>query len=261
MRASYRDPLGTFSTNMLGTANLLDAIRGVPSIRSAVIVTTDKVYREAAGGAPAAHCETSPLGGHDPYSASKAASEIVVESYRQAFLADAGVAVSSARAGNVIGGGDWSEDRLIPDAMRAWLAGDELFVRRPDAVRPWQHVLEPRAGYLTLAHRTFDDPTLAGAYNFGPPASAVATVREVVSLAHSIFGRGSLVCADAPDGPHESSWLALDASKAETALGVTPRWELREAVDRTVHWYCRYSSHTSASELCHADIDAFEAAG
>jgi CDP-glucose 4,6-dehydratase len=261
VRASYRDPLGTFSTNMLGTANLLDAIRGVRSIRSAVIVTTDKVYRETAGDGPAAHCETAPLGGHDPYSASKAASEIVVESYRQAFLADAGVAVSSARAGNVIGGGDWSEDRLIPDAMRAWLAGDVLNVRRPDAVRPWQHVLEPLAGYLTLARRTFDDPTLAGAYNFGPPASAVATVREVVSLAHSIFGRGSLVCADAPDGPHESSWLALDASKAETALGVTPRWELREAVDRTVRWYCRSSSQTSAAELCHADIDAFEAAG
>ena len=261
VRASYRDPLGTFSTNMLGTANLLDAIRGVRSIRSAVIVTTDKVYREAAGVAPTAHCEAAPLGGHDPYSASKAASEIVVESYRQAFLADAGVAVSSARAGNVIGGGDWSEDRLIPDAMRAWLAGDVLNVRRPDAVRPWQHVLEPLAGYLTLARRTFDDPSLAGAYNFGPPASAVATVREVVSLAHSILGRGTLSCADAPDGPHESHWLALDTSKAETALGVSPCWDLREAVGRTVHWYCRYSSHTSASELCHADIDAFEVIG
>jgi CDP-glucose 4,6-dehydratase len=226
-----------------------------------VIVTTDKVYREAESVAPTAHCETDPLGGHDPYSASKAASEIVVESYRQAFLADAGVAVSSARAGNVIGGGDWSEDRLIPDAMRAWLAGDVLNVRRPDAVRPWQHVLEPLAGYLTLARRTFDEPTLAGAYNFGPPASAVATVRDVVTLAHSIFGRGTLSCADAPDGPHESHWLALDASKAESALGVSPCWDLREAVNRTVHWYCRSSSQTSAAELCHADIDAFEAAG
>ena len=259
VRASYHDPLGTFSTNMLGTANLLDAIRGVQSIRSAVIVTTDKVYREAAGDVPAAHCEAAPLGGHDPYSASKAASEIVVESYRQAFLTDAGVAVSSARAGNVIGGGDWSEDRLIPDAIRAWLADDELFVRRPDAVRPWQHVLEPLAGYLALACHTFSDPTLAGAYNFGPPASAVATVRDVVSLAHSLLGRGRLAYADAPNGPHESSWLALDASKAESALGVTPRWDLREAVDRTVRWYSSYSSQTSATELCHADIDAFEA--
>jgi CDP-glucose 4,6-dehydratase len=257
VRASYRDPLGTFSTNMLGTANLLDAIRGVRSIRSAVIVTTDKVYREGAGDTPTAHCETSPLGGHDPYSASKAASEIVVESYRQAFLANAGVAVSSARAGNVIGGGDWSDDRLIPDAMRAWLAGDVLNVRRPDAVRPWQHVLEPLAGYLTLAHRTFDAPSLAGAYNFGPPASVVATVRDVVSLAHSLVGQGSLLYAEAPDGPHESSWLALDASKAESALGVSPRWDIREAIDRTVHWYCRYSSRTSAAKLCHADIDAF----
>ncbi len=259
VRASYRDPLGTFSTNTLGTANLLDAVRGARSIRSAVIVTTDKVYREAAGDVPSAHCETAPLGGHDPYSASKAASEIIVESYRQSFLADAGVAVSSARAGNVIGGGDWSEDRLIPDAMRAWLAGGELLVRRPEAVRPWQHVLEPLAGYLALACHTFNDPSLAGAYNFGPPASAVATVREVVSLAHSFFGRGALSYADTPDGPHESSWLALDAFKTESVLGVSPRWNLREAVDRTVHWYCRHGSQTSATDLCHADIDVFEA--
>lgn len=259
VRASYRDPLGTFSTNVLGTAALLESLRGVASVRVAVIVTTDKVYRECAATSRSAHVEADPFGGHDPYSASKAAAEIVVESYRKAFLTDAGVATSTARAGNVIGGGDWAEDRLIPDAMRAWQAGGTLHVRHPAAVRPWQHVLEPLAGYLALAERTAADPSLAGGYNFGPDASSVATVGDVVSLARGLLGSGEYVLADEPEGPHESPWLALDATKADTVLGVKPRWPLHEAVGRTVHWYSRHGQGLSARDLCHADIDAFEA--
>lgn len=260
VRASYRDPLGTFSTNVLGTAHLLEALRGVPSVRVAVIVTTDKVYRECAATSRSAHVEADPFGGHDPYSASKAAAEIVVESYRKAFLADAGVAISTARAGNVIGGGDWAEDRLIPDAMRAWQTGQTLHVRNPAAVRPWQHVLEPLAGYLVLAERTAADPSLAGGYNLGPDPANVATVGDVVGLARGLFGAGEYVLADEPDGPHESAWLALDAAKAATVLGVEPRWPLSDAVGRTVHWYRHHGRGASARELCYADIDAFEAA-
>ena len=171
VRASYLDPVETIATNVMGTAHVLDALRGLESTRVAVMVTTDKVYREKQPPRP--YRENDALGGHDPYSASKAASEIVIGSYRSAFLAEQGVAIASARAGNVIGGGDWSADRLIPDAVRAWQKGQTLEVRRPDAIRPWQHVLEPLAGYLTLAEKIWRQPALAGAYNFGPESLGV----------------------------------------------------------------------------------------
>ncbi len=175
VRASYRDPVGTFATNAMGTAHVLDALRGLDGARVAVMVTTDKVYRNLEQAVP--FRETDELGGHDPYSASKAAAEVVIASYRDAFLSEQGVAVASARAGNVIGGGDWSEDRLLPDAVRAWQAGEALHVRRPAAIRPWQHVLEPLAGYLILAETLWDRPALAGAYNFGPATPAQPMVR------------------------------------------------------------------------------------
>jgi len=257
VRASYRDPLQTFSTNMMGTAHVLDALRGVDSVRVAVMVTTDKVYRDDA--TRRACREDDALGGHDPYSASKAASEIVIGSYRDAFLAAQGVAVASARAGNVIGGGDWSEDRLIPDAVRAWQSGKSLDVRRPDAVRPWQHVLEPLAGYLTLARRLWQEVPLAGAYNFGPPASDAASVRDVVTLARTAYGSGEIAFASEPDGPHESAFLTLDAAKAEETLGVRPRLTLADAIGRTMAWYRAHRERGDALELCRGDIAAYEA--
>lgn len=266
VRESYREPVATFSTNVLGTVHVLDAIREMGGVRAAVIVTTDKVYREDTAAAttalPAAKgfAETAPLGGHDPYAASKAASEIIAESYRQAFLHEAGCAVATARAGNVIGGGDWSADRILPDAMRAWLAGQPLVVRRPDAVRPWQHVLEPLAGYLTLAEKLWHDPSLASAYNFGPPPEAAASVRTVVQLAREALGRGDAIFQTAAEGPHESAWLALDSSKVAAVLGFKPRFDLTSSVARTVAWYCRQSRGEPAATLCAADIDAFEAA-
>jgi CDP-glucose 4,6-dehydratase len=254
--AGYRDPLNTFATNVLGTANVLDALRAVASVRVVVAITTDKVYRNLEHAYP--YREDDALGGHDPYSASKAAAEIVIASYRNSFLATKGVALASARAGNVIGGGDWAEDRLIPDAVRAWSRDQALHIRRPQAVRPWQHVLEPLAGYLVLAERLWSKPQLAGAYNFGPHTHEVATVRQVVELACDAFGRGQVTWGDGADGPHEAGLLALEVSKARAELGVSPRWSLREAVERTIRWYSKLLMGESARALCEADIASYE---
>lgn len=258
VRASYRDPLATISTNVQGTANVLDAVRSQGSVRVVVAITTDKVYSNVEHAYP--YRETDPLGGHDPYSASKAAAELVIASYRSSYLADSGVAVASARAGNVIGGGDWSEDRLLPDAIRAWDADQPLVIRRAQAIRPWQHVLEPLAGYLRLAEKLWRQPELAGAYNFGPQTHQAATVRDVVQLARAAYGKGQITWGDSRDGPHETGWLALEISKARTVLGVAGRWSLAEAVNRSMDWYRGLNEGRSAAELCRADIDAYEAA-
>jgi CDP-glucose 4,6-dehydratase len=257
VRTSYRDPLLTFSTNVQGTANVLEAVRALDSVRVVVAITTDKVYRNLEQSRP--YRETDALGGHDPYSASKAATEIVIASYRDAYLASKGVALASARAGNVIGGGDWSEDRLIPDAVRAWSAGRPLTIRRPQAVRPWQHVLEPLAGYLTLAERLWAKPDLAGAYNFGPPAQDAASVRDVVLLAKQAYGSGEVSWGEGNEGPHEAGLLALEIAKAQQVLGVTPRWSLRTAVQRTMLWYRRQQEGLAVRDLCAQDIGDFEA--
>lgn len=256
VRAGYREPLATIQTNVLGTANLLEAIRHQPSVRVAVMVTTDKVYRNAEGIYP--FRENDPLGGHDPYSASKAASEILIESYRSAFLALQGAAVASARAGNVIGGGDWAEDRLIPDAVRAWQNQETLRIRRPDSVRPWQHVLEPLAGYLALARRLWEKPELASAFNFGPASNESVTVRDLIELSREAYGGGSVHYGDGSGGPHEASRLALDTIKARIELGVSSRWTLKETVTRSIEWYQAYRKGVDARELCMADIAAYE---
>lgn len=258
VRASYREPLQTFGTNVMGTAHVLDALRGLSDVRVAVIVTTDKVYRNRESHQP--YREDDELGGHDPYSASKAASEIVVSSYRDSFLSTRGVALATARAGNVMGGGDWSEDRLIPDAVRAWRAAKTLDIRHPDAVRPWQHVLEPLAGYLTLAQKLWAQPDLVGAYNFGPAAPEAATVRDVVEMARVAYGSGDVRYGDYAHGPHEAGWLALEVTKSRSALGFTPKWSLPETILRTMTWYQQIQdSTTEARTLCEADIDAYEA--
>jgi CDP-glucose 4,6-dehydratase len=257
VRASYRAPVETFATNVLGTAHVLDALRAVDSVRVVVAITTDKVYENCETLYP--YRETDRLGGHDPYSASKAAAEMVIASYRDAFLAERGVAVASARAGNVIGGGDWSEDRLIPDAVRAWAKGATLEVRRPAATRPWQHVLDPLAAYLRLAEQLSRQPLLAGAYNFGPETHDATTVRDVVEMARSAYGEGTIAWGDGTHGPHEAGWLALEIAKARTTLGVRPRWPLVTTVRRTLHWYRAESEGADARALCNADIAAYEA--
>jgi CDP-glucose 4,6-dehydratase len=256
VRASYRDPIATFSTNVMGTANVLNAMRGVDGLKVAVFVTTDKVYRNVEN--VLAFREDDALGGHDPYSASKAASEIVIASYRDSFLGDRGVLVASARAGNVIGGGDWSEDRLLPDAIRAWQADQLLLVRRPHAVRPWQHVLEPLFGYLSLVQNLWEQPLLMGAYNFGPAATDAATVQEVVEMARAGFGTGQVRYSEGFEGPHESDRLTLDITKSCDTLGIRPRWTLPLAIQRTVSWYSSQRSGADARDLCEAEIAAYE---
>lgn len=256
VHASYRDPLTTFATNVQGTANVLDALRPLDTVRVVVSITTDKVYKNLEQPYP--YRETDALGGHDPYSASKAAAEIVIASYRDSYLNEKGIAVASARAGNAIGGGDWSEDRLIPDAIRAWNANLTLQIRRPQAIRPWQHVLEPLAGYINLAEQLWQQPQLAGAYNFGPETQDAATVREVVQLAQGAYGMGQVAWGDGTEGLHETGWLALEIAKARTVLGVKPCWSLVESVQRTAHWYRQQHDCADARALCEADIAAYE---
>jgi CDP-glucose 4,6-dehydratase len=256
VRPSYAEPIETFSTNVMGTVHLLDALRTTPSARVAIMVTTDKVYRNLE--CMRFYREDDTLGGHDPYSASKAASELVIASYRDAFLQDMGLAVASARAGNVIGGGDWSTDRLLPDAVRAWRGAGELRVRRPGAVRPWQHVLEPLAGYMALAQALWEQKAAPGSYNFGPDRDGAADVRTVVDLAQAAYGRGATCHEPDPEGPHEAGLLMLDTAKAHAVLRVRSRWPLSQAVTRTMDWYRRYDAGDDARSLCLADIDAYE---
>lgn len=257
VRPSYAEPVATFATNIMGSAHLLDALRATPAARVAVMVTTDKVYRNNEWPYP--YRESDALGGHDPYSASKAASELVIASYRDAFLKAQGLAIATARAGNVIGGGDWSVDRLLPDAVRAWRNDGELHVRRPQSVRPWQHVLEPLTGYLALAQALWNEPALADAYNFGPNAAEAASVRTVVDLAQAAYGQGRTRYAEQVEGPHEAGLLTLDTSKARATLDVAPRWPLALAVTRSMDWYRRFDAGEDARALCYADMDLYKA--
>lgn len=257
VRPGYAAPLDTFATNVMGTAHVLDALRGQSRVRVAVVVTTDKVYRNREWAYP--YREDDALGGHDPYSASKAASELVAASYRDSFLAVQGVAVATARAGNVIGGGDWAEDRLIPDAVRAWEQGATLHIRHPQATRPWQHVLEPLAAYLRLAEVLWQRPQRAGAYNFGPLPHEAATVQHVIELASGAYPASATSYEKNSNHPHEANWLALETAHARGTLGVQPRWPLSTAVARTLDWYRAQHAGGDALALCHADIDAYTA--
>jgi len=256
VRASYKDPLDTFSTNLMGTANVLDALRGLDSVKVAVMITTDKVYLNNESNYP--YRETDILGGHDPYSSSKAASEIIIASYRDSFLANQGVSIASARAGNVIGGGDWSEDRLIPDAIRAWTNNSILNIRNPNSVRPWQHVLEPLEGYLILAQKLWHNPKFSGAFNFGPDNSSTETVNVVIQKAIIAFGSGEVSYDSEIGEPHESTLLSLDTSKTVKILGVSQKWSLSETVKRTMLWYKNQNQGFDARLLCETEISDYE---
>jgi CDP-glucose 4,6-dehydratase len=255
VRRSYREPVETFTTNVTGTLHLLEAARACDSTRAVVVVTTDKVYRNGDNGR--AFLETDAFGGHDPYSASKASAEMVVASYRQSFFTPEGKALAAARAGNVIGGGDWSEDRILPDAVRAWGAGGELEVRNPEATRPWQHVLEPLCGYLCLAESIYSNPATSTDFNFGPDLEDIATVRDVVDIARKAFGQGEVAWGVKRDALHEARTLELNNSKAKEVLGVKPLWNLQTAVERTMSWYRRQLEGADARALCEEDIEAY----
>lgn len=236
VRESYEQPVGTFATNVMGTAHVLDSVRSTPSVRAVVVVTTDKVYENDGRGAPFA--ESDRLGGDDPYSASKAAAEIVTASYRQSFFHRPGAArIASARAGNVIGGGDWAQARLVPDCMRAFAAGTPVHLRYPAATRPWQHVLEPLTGYLMLAQALIADEGAAHAWNFGPPATDQAAVGDVAKRVAQLWGADAKVLIDGVTAhPHEAGLLALDSARAVRELAWRPRWPLQRALSETVAW-------------------------
>jgi CDP-glucose 4,6-dehydratase len=257
VRRSYREPVSTIATNVLGTAHLLEAVRRLGAPCAVVVVTSDKCYenREHAAG----YSEEDPLGGHDIYSTSKAAAELVAAGYRRSFfpvtaLAVHGVAVATARAGNVLGGGDWSDDRLIPDAVRALRSGEPLRVRNPDSRRPWQHVLDPLAGYLLLAKRLGDpsEPeraSLCGAWNFGPEESGARSVAELAEAFLRTWGEGRWVADRNPNAPHEAGQLRLSSRKAREQLGWTPHWGFDETLRRTVEWYRAHAAGARAEEL------------
>lgn len=256
VRASYLEPLATIQTNVIGTANLLEALRFLDSVKVVVMVTSDKVYKNNEWIYPYRECDV--LGGHDPYSASKAASEILIASYRDAFLKEQGVAVASARAGNVIGGGDWSEDRLIPDAVRAWESNLSLDIRNPNAIRPWQHVLEPLQGYLTLAERLWHEPDLAGAYNFGPDKNESASVLEVIELARKAYANSIVSYGANSDSVKEAGWLAIETAKSKFVLDIKTKWNLSETISRTMNWYKAHYSGQDARKLCIDEIIQYE---
>ncbi|WP_222930464.1 CDP-glucose 4,6-dehydratase [Synechococcus sp. A15-127] len=263
VRESYVNPLGTFNVNIMGTAHVLESIRYLDDLHAAVMITTDKVYRNNECMRP--YSENDVLGGHDPYSASKAAAEILISSYRDSFFAETGVGIATARAGNVIGGGDWSANRLIPDAVRAWQSGQPLFIRNPNAIRPWQHVLEPLAGYLSLAfvlacRKSSSDIDMYSSFNFGPPTDMpAATVKDAIILAQKAYGEGVVNYGSNIDGPHEAGTLILDSSKAQSFLGIKAIWSLADSINHTMNWYHSFYSGEDARALCQADIDEYEA--
>ena len=257
VRRSYREPLDTFDVNVMGTARLLEAVRACDSVRAVVVVTTDKVYDNREWDW--AYREAEPLGGADPYSASKACTELVCESYRRSFLAAAGIRLATARAGNVIGGGDWAADRLVPDFLRAVAAGEPLAIRAPRSVRPWQHVLEPLAGYLLLAERLLESDRFAEAWNFGPSEDDARPVGWVVDQLCGLVPDARWR-QDGADHPHEAGMLRLDSTKARQRLGWRPRWDLAEALARTVEWHRAWQGSADMAGVSLAQIEAFETA-
>ncbi len=259
VRESYRDPLGTFSTNVLGTGSLLQACRELRTLECIVVVTSDKVYENDGAGRP--FREDDRLGGHDPYSSSKACAELLTASFRDSFFRD-GPPLATARAGNVIGGGDWSAERLIPDCVRALTAGTRVTLRHPAAVRPWQHVLDPLEGYLTLAEALVRAPATAPrAVNFGPDAASFLEVREVVDGFSARFGGKPGWKLDAGDHPAEARALTLSSALAGRALGWHPRLAIGDALGWTADWYRAYAARENMVSFSQMQIERYETLG
>lgn len=260
VRRSYRDPVATFATNVGGAVNLLEALRSARDVGSLVFVTSDKCYRDHGDGRP--HRESDELGGRDPYSASKACAELVVASYAASFLDD-GPAVATVRAGNVLGGGDWAEDRIVPDIVRAVRAGTELRLRSPGAVRPWQHVLDPLGAYLELGARLFESGhAFGGAWNIGPERGSERTVQELASAFADHWGAGSpQVVVEAADPTlRETAVLRLSSERARVELGWRPVWDFDAAIAATATWYRRWLAGEDAAYLVAEQIDSYTTA-
>jgi len=258
VRESYVSPVETFTTNVIGTVNVLEAVRSVDTVAAVVNITTDKCYENQEWVWP--YRENDRLGGHDPYSSSKACAELAAAAYRNSFLAEAGVQLASVRAGNVIGGGDWATDRLIPDFLRAVDAGKSLSVRSPNAVRPWQHVLEPLSGYLLLAERLVNEGAdFAEAWNFGPEEADSKPVSWILDRLCQRIPSANWVLDGSPQ-PHEAGVLKLDSVRAKTKLNWAPRWSLDTALDKTVEWHQLWRECQSMAEVSVHQIEAYQIA-
>jgi CDP-glucose 4,6-dehydratase len=256
VRYSYAAPVETYAVNVMGTVNLLEAVRLTPGVKAVINVTTDKCYENREWVWP--YRENEAMGGADPYSSSKACSELVTAAYRTSFLDAAGIQLASARAGNVIGGGDWAVDRLIPDFLRAIDAGRTLNIRSPLATRPWQHVLEPLAGYLMLAEKLCDaEADFAEGWNFGPDENDAKPVRWIVEYLCDQVPEAAWQCDDSPQ-PHEANMLKLDSSKAKSRLGWRPRWNLQTALGQTLAWHQAWKVGSDMAQISLSQIVAYE---
>jgi len=260
VRRSFTDPHETYETNVMGTVNVLEAVRRTGGVRAVVNVTSDKCYenREWEWG----YREDEPMGGHDPYSNSKGCSELVTSAFRRSFFSggEGSTHLASARAGNVIGGGDWGEDRLVPDIMRAALADSPIEIRNPEAIRPWQHVLNPLSGYLTLAQALWDSPAHATGFNFGPPDEDVRPVSYIVERLSDRWPEPLDWRIDSGPHPHEARYLKLDSSRAHLRLGWAPGWGLPRAMEAIVDWYLALRSGSDMHAITLGQVDAFAAA-
>jgi CDP-glucose 4,6-dehydratase len=261
VRESYKNPTETYAINVMGTINMLEAVRCSKNVKAVINVTTDKCYenKEWVWG----YRENEPMGGYDPYSNSKACSELVTFAYRQSFFnpnnyPGHGVALASARAGNVIGGGDWAGDRLIPDCVKSLLENKPIIIRNPQSIRPWQHVLEPLSGYLMLAERLFSEgPNFAEGWNFGPDDSDTKPVKWIVEKVCEKWGKNATYIIDEGLHPHEAHYLKLDCSKARQRLGWMPKWTLDQTLDYIIEWVCAYKNNESLRLLCQAQIESY----
>jgi CDP-glucose 4,6-dehydratase len=261
VRDSYKNPVETYQVNVMGIVNLLEAVRYTPGVKAVVNVTSDKCYenREWIWG----YRENEPMGGYDPYSNSKGCSELVTASFRNSFFnpgkySEHGVALASARAGNVIGGGDWAEDRLIPDILRAFIKGEKVKIRSPYAIRPWQHVLEPLTGYLTLAEKLFNNGiNYAEAWNFGPDEADAKPVEWIVKNLCEKWGKSASYEMDEKMHPHEATFLKLDCSKAKTRLNWHPRWDIEKTLESIVEWNKAWLNKDDMDKVCNRQIKNF----
>lgn len=261
VRESYADPVGTFGTNVMGTAHLLEAIRHTKGVRAVVVVTSDKCYENREW--PWGYREIDPLGGYDPYSSSKGCAELVAAGYRRSFFsresfAQHGVAIASARAGNVIGGGDWGKDRLVPNVIAALIAAQRPLIRYPHAIRPWQHVLDPLSGYLLLAEHLWTGGfEFAEAWNFGPSEHSICSVASLVERICALWGRSGGWHCDVSEPLHEAVYLKLDSSKARTRLGWQPRWSLETALVKTIEVYRVFADGGNVGEIVRRQIEEY----
>jgi CDP-glucose 4,6-dehydratase len=260
VRLSYDIPRETYETNVMGTVNVLEALRQNPEIKSAIIITTDKCYenREWEYG----YREIDPMGGYDPYSNSKGAAELVVSAYNNSFFNSTDQTICSARAGNVIGGGDWAKDRLIPDVIQSIKDGEKVKVRNPKAIRPWQHVLEPLSGYLLIAEKAYKSEPVRGGWNFGPSDEDAQNVQWVTEKIGKVWGKNDVWIKDGDEHPHEANYLKLDISKARMNLKWAPKWNAETAVEKTTTWYKDFysgklNSEESVYQRCINDLDKY----